>query len=268
MNRPPGARYNRRGEKVWEGYADEHRERRRSTVSIAYVISFDNCIAVDAPYSKEFVALVKDDDVGIPSSHRMWDKDTNIWIAWAPYKQRMSDIAHNTLNKHSLQLHAIRGVDVKPPPRGQVKGTHDKQLTWASAYHIWLNKLDEIKAEAEAKRQQEAFQRQEKERLRREQEERERREWYEQTRGEQQFDPNDFFGGGFRYQSGPRRPSDSRGIHTSSIHDTLYVTSNAPREVIEASYRALVKLKHPDRGGNSEEFIRIDQAYQTLRKGW
>jgi DnaJ-domain-containing protein 1 len=41
----------------------------------------------------------------------------------------------------------------------------------------------------------------------------------------------------------------------------LGVTQTAPREVIEAAYRALARMYHPDKGGSTAAMQRINQAY-------
>ena len=47
-------------------------------------------------------------------------------------------------------------------------------------------------------------------------------------------------------------------------HAVLFVTTDAPPEVIKAAYRALAQKHHPDHGGDEEEFKRIDAAYKRL----
>lgn len=53
----------------------------------------------------------------------------------------------------------------------------------------------------------------------------------------------------------------------NSPYATLYVTQNAPKFVIKAAYKALAFQYHPDRGGNSEEFQRVREAYDKIVKG-
>lgn len=56
-------------------------------------------------------------------------------------------------------------------------------------------------------------------------------------------------------------------------HTTLYVLPSAPREVIDASYRALVKEYHPDRlpeperAQGNERLAKINVAYAQLTGG-
>lgn len=72
--------------------------------------------------------------------------------------------------------------------------------------------------------------------------------------------------------SGPK--SAHRGHHSaghpeaptrgSSAHATLFVTPDAPMEVIRAAYKALAMLYHPDLGGDPNAMVALNQAYETL----
>lgn len=44
----------------------------------------------------------------------------------------------------------------------------------------------------------------------------------------------------------------------------LHVQADAPAEVIKASYRALMLLNHPDRGGDHAEAVLLNEAYAVL----
>lgn len=46
----------------------------------------------------------------------------------------------------------------------------------------------------------------------------------------------------------------------------LYVQSNAPWAVIKAAYKALALMYHPDHGGSSEAFRKVQEAYDELRE--
>ena len=48
---------------------------------------------------------------------------------------------------------------------------------------------------------------------------------------------------------------------------TLFVLPNAPKEVIRAAHRALAAMHHPDRGGDVNEMIAINLAYDRLMEG-
>lgn len=78
------------------------------------------------------------------------------------------------------------------------------------------------------------------------------------------------FGERGRHSAPPPTPP---GPRPPRPHDTLYVLPSAPREVIDAAYRALVKKHHPDRlpaperaGGNAA-LARINVAYAQLTGG-
>ena len=47
---------------------------------------------------------------------------------------------------------------------------------------------------------------------------------------------------------------------------TLKLKANASRNEITRSYRELASRHHPDKGGNTETFIHIRQAFEFLRQ--
>lgn len=59
---------------------------------------------------------------------------------------------------------------------------------------------------------------------------------------------------------------DSQNSNRSSARSRLFVTDDAPREVIVGAYRALVKIHHPDAGGDEEQFKTIDAAYKEVMR--
>ena len=50
-----------------------------------------------------------------------------------------------------------------------------------------------------------------------------------------------------------------------SPHEILFVTADAPLEVIRASYYALATLYHPDRDGDPEKMVELTTAYDQIR---
>ena len=63
--------------------------------------------------------------------------------------------------------------------------------------------------------------------------------------------------------------SSSRNYSVPSTdHATLYVTPDAPKEVIQAAYRALAKKFHPDLGGDTAIMEKINVAYSNLERAW
>ncbi|MFT6125770.1 MAG: DnaJ-class molecular chaperone [Flavobacteriaceae bacterium] len=47
----------------------------------------------------------------------------------------------------------------------------------------------------------------------------------------------------------------------------LNIPCNSDKKIIKIAYRKLVKIHHPDRGGNKEAFIIIQKAYEDLLDG-
>lgn len=48
-------------------------------------------------------------------------------------------------------------------------------------------------------------------------------------------------------------------------HEMLFVTPDAPPEVIKAAYRALAQKHHPDHDGDPERFREVDEAWKKLK---
>ncbi|WP_424016320.1 J domain-containing protein (plasmid) [Halorientalis pallida] len=48
-------------------------------------------------------------------------------------------------------------------------------------------------------------------------------------------------------------------------HRILGVSEDAPETVVDAAYRALAKEKHPDQGGDPDEFTKIKEAYDAVK---
>lgn len=65
-----------------------------------------------------------------------------------------------------------------------------------------------------------------------------------------------------RKQEAPPPPPRERP--QSSAHRVLYVSADAPPEVIRAAYRALSKLHHPDIGGDEEKMKEVNEAWSKL----
>ena len=52
----------------------------------------------------------------------------------------------------------------------------------------------------------------------------------------------------------------------SGPYTVLHLASNAPLEVCEAAYKALVRKHHPDLGGDTATMQRLNQAIEQIRK--
>lgn len=63
---------------------------------------------------------------------------------------------------------------------------------------------------------------------------------------------------------------NTRADTTPSVSDDysiLHLRRTAPMVIVEAAWRALAKIHHPDRGGDPEEFKRISAAYERIKDG-
>ena len=49
-----------------------------------------------------------------------------------------------------------------------------------------------------------------------------------------------------------------------SLYETLGVARAADTEEIKKAYKTLARKHHPDKGGDAEEFKRIQKAYEIL----
>ena len=49
-----------------------------------------------------------------------------------------------------------------------------------------------------------------------------------------------------------------------NFYDELGIEKNATKDEIKSSYRSLVKQHHPDKGGQKERFLAIQNAWETL----
>lgn len=60
---------------------------------------------------------------------------------------------------------------------------------------------------------------------------------------------------------------DQRHQATSeSSYKTLHLLPTAPIFVVEAVWKAFTRVKHPDVGGDPEEFLILKKAYETIKK--
>jgi len=74
------------------------------------------------------------------------------------------------------------------------------------------------------------------------------------------FDDDDF--GGFPQGFG--KPKPKKDIDNTTFYKVLGVEKNATKDEIRKAYRNLIRTKHPDKGGDKEEFQKIQLAYDTL----
>ena len=50
----------------------------------------------------------------------------------------------------------------------------------------------------------------------------------------------------------------------NNFYEELGLKINATKNEIKSSYRSLVKKHHPDKGGDKEKFLAIQNAWETL----
>lgn len=70
-------------------------------------------------------------------------------------------------------------------------------------------------------------------------------------------------------QEYPALPAPTSGTPPSvstGPYALLHVRNNAPIEVVEAAYRAMSKLFHPDRAGSSATQQALNEAIEVIRK--
>ena len=69
------------------------------------------------------------------------------------------------------------------------------------------------------------------------------------------------FGSGFESFT---KPQPKKNVNTTRYYDILKVDKKASQEEIRKSYRKLVKIMHPDKGGNQKDFQDLQTAYDVL----
>ena len=72
-------------------------------------------------------------------------------------------------------------------------------------------------------------------------------------------------GGMFAARARPTRPT-SQGMSAAEARSVLGVTPDATDEDIEAAYRRLMRMAHPDKGGTSGLAAQLNAARERLRK--
>ena len=55
-------------------------------------------------------------------------------------------------------------------------------------------------------------------------------------------------------------------IKSKNYYEILFLTPQAPEELIKAAYKILSKSYHPDHGGTHEKMSELNLAYQELQK--
>ena len=68
----------------------------------------------------------------------------------------------------------------------------------------------------------------------------------------------------FSANSGSRRLFASAQMSSSECWSTLGLRSGSSEEQVKQAYRKLAKTHHPDLGGSTDQFVRIQRAYENL----
>lgn len=63
----------------------------------------------------------------------------------------------------------------------------------------------------------------------------------------------------------PPPPPPRERVRPAGPYDVLHVAGDAPLEVAEAAYRALVKAAHPDAGGHHTTMVALNAAIERIR---
>lgn len=64
----------------------------------------------------------------------------------------------------------------------------------------------------------------------------------------------------------PESPTSAPAVHHQEAFETLFLLPGAPASVVEAAYRALAKIHHPDRGGDPKRMSVLNAAYSAIRQ--
>ncbi len=70
------------------------------------------------------------------------------------------------------------------------------------------------------------------------------------------------------WRQGTPKPSawkQPEEVIKAQAYETLFLTPDAPCHVVTAVWRALVKVHHPDHGGDEETFKKLSEAYDKIK---
>lgn len=56
----------------------------------------------------------------------------------------------------------------------------------------------------------------------------------------------------------------SKAVSGQTAYQVLHLQESAPLEVVKAAYKALAHIHHPDKGGETEMFTQINEAYEKI----
>lgn len=257
-------------------------------------IHFDNGLAIEGRLGADLRDYIKD---RVPTTHRCFVVNCGTWLIFAPFDAQVRDAVIYGEPTYGSWLEPVtlpKGTWVLPAKHGQTPLDRQRGIAWQEVrtrYKVdgaWVmagdpqreRAYDEafagngrthqrtgraegrgptfgwewIDDDAEQRRAEE--QSRERERQRREEAERWKRRERERWRRQQQEEAS------WHRQQQATRPTAA----PPSDYEVLFVTRNAPKEVIDAAYKALSKLYHPDRGGDPQRMVQLNVAYGRIKK--
>ncbi len=66
-------------------------------------------------------------------------------------------------------------------------------------------------------------------------------------------------------QSNPEAAGATLAVHSHEAFETLFLLPGAPDSVVEAAYRALAKIYHPDMGGDPKRMMELNEARAAIK---
>jgi DnaJ-class molecular chaperone len=58
-----------------------------------------------------------------------------------------------------------------------------------------------------------------------------------------------------------------QGVYSPlAVWDALHLKPTAPPELVQAAYKCLARIHHPDHGGDNESMRRLNAAYDRVRQ--
>lgn len=92
----------------------------------------------------------------------------------------------------------------------------------------------------------------------------------EAERRRQEYDRAGFYEGNFNDFFNRRNTRPPNPFAAGDDYAVLFVSPDAPREVVFASYKSLALVNHPDRGGTTEAMQKLNAAFDNIKrqKGW
>ena len=69
-----------------------------------------------------------------------------------------------------------------------------------------------------------------------------------------------------KYTNAFRPAPPSQSVSNVSAYATLHLQPDTPFDIVEAVWRHLARVHHPDKGGDAESFMRYHEAYKLIKE--